>query len=69
MVIMNRLEVGNEIILNDGINLLEVNSETHQNFEVNGNSKLVIIGNNCNIFIRITTNRKRFFLKLLSIFL
>ena len=53
---MNRLEVGNEIILNDGINLLEVNSETHQNFEVNGNSKLVIIGNNCNIFINFVFN-------------
>ncbi len=49
---MNRLELNSsEIKLNNDNYLLEVNSETHQNFEVNGNNKLVIIGNDCDLFI------------------
>ena len=49
---MNKLELkSSEIKLNNDNYLLEVNSETHQNFDVNGNNKLVIIGNDCNLHI------------------
>ena len=49
---MNKLDLSvKDIKLNNDNYFFEVSNETHQNFEVDGDNKLVIVGNDCNLYI------------------